>query len=52
MTKVAFIGLGNMGLPMATNLVKADYSVTGFDLSETALNEFAQAGGKTAEQCQ
>ena len=32
--KVTFIGLGNMGLPMAANLVKAGHQVTGFDLSE------------------
>ncbi len=30
--KIAFIGLGNMGAPMATNLVAAGYDVTGFDL--------------------
>jgi len=35
-TTVAFIGLGNMGLPMAVNLQKAGYQVTGFDLSESA----------------
>ena len=35
-TKVAFIGLGNMGGPMAANLVKAGYSVTGYDPSEAA----------------
>jgi len=33
---VAFIGLGHMGLPMAVNLHKAGYQVTGFDLSESA----------------
>ena len=49
MTKVAFIGLGNMGLPMAINLVKANYDVMGFDLSESVLDEFKQAGGNTAE---
>jgi len=32
MTKIAFIGLGNMGGPMAKNLVSAGYQVTGFDL--------------------
>lgn len=32
MTNIAFIGLGNMGNPMAANLVKAGHSVTGFDL--------------------
>ncbi|MHB2265536.1 3-hydroxyisobutyrate dehydrogenase [Aliihoeflea sp. PC F10.4] len=32
MTTIAFIGLGNMGNPMAANLVKAGHEVTGFDL--------------------
>ena len=32
MTTIAFIGLGNMGNPMAANLVKAGHSVHGFDL--------------------
>ncbi|ESY76179.1 3-hydroxyisobutyrate dehydrogenase [Mesorhizobium sp. LNHC221B00] len=32
MTTIAFIGLGNMGNPMAANLVKAGYTVNGFDL--------------------
>ena len=34
---VGFIGLGNMGGPMAINLVKAGHKVLGFDLSETAM---------------
>jgi 3-hydroxyisobutyrate dehydrogenase len=33
MAAIAFIGLGNMGGPMAANLVKAGHAVTGFDLS-------------------
>lgn len=32
MTTIAFIGLGNMGNPMASNLVKAGHTVVGFDL--------------------
>jgi 3-hydroxyisobutyrate dehydrogenase len=32
MTTIAFIGLGNMGNPMAANLVKAGHTVLGFDL--------------------
>ena len=32
MTDIAFIGLGNMGGPMAANLIKAGRTVTGFDL--------------------
>jgi 3-hydroxyisobutyrate dehydrogenase len=31
--KIGFIGLGNMGAPMALNLIKAGHSVTGFDLA-------------------
>jgi len=37
MSKVTFIGLGNMGSPMAHNLIKAGHTVTGFDLSADAL---------------
>ena len=37
MTTVAFIGLGNMGGPMAANLAKAGFNVRAFDLSEQAL---------------
>jgi 3-hydroxyisobutyrate dehydrogenase len=36
-TKIAFIGLGNMGGGMAANLAKAGHDVTAFDLSEDAL---------------
>ncbi|MBN8964983.1 MAG: SDR family oxidoreductase [Rhizobiales bacterium] len=36
MAKIAFIGLGNMGGPMAANLAKAQHHVTAFDLSEEA----------------
>jgi len=44
MTKIAFIGLGNMGGPMAANLVKAGHTVAGFDLVP-ALLEAAVATG-------
>jgi 3-hydroxyisobutyrate dehydrogenase len=37
MTSIAFIGLGHMGGPMAVNLAKAGYDVTGFDLMPEAL---------------
>jgi 3-hydroxyisobutyrate dehydrogenase len=43
--KVAFIGLGNMGLPMALNLIKAGHEVLGFDLVQTQLDAFKVAGG-------
>ena len=32
MARIGFIGLGNMGLPMAANLVKAGHAVAGFDV--------------------
>ena len=48
MTNVGFIGLGHMGLPMAINLVKAGYTVTGFDLQSQAKEHFAMAGGVVA----
>ena len=36
--KIGFIGLGNMGAPMAANLVKAGYAVNGFDVAPAALD--------------
>ena len=44
MAKIGFIGLGNMGLPMAANLVRAGHSVTGFDVVPAAKAAAAQAG--------
>ncbi|MBB4021689.1 3-hydroxyisobutyrate dehydrogenase [Confluentimicrobium naphthalenivorans] len=41
---IAFIGLGNMGGPMAGNLIKAGHSVNGFDLSEAARAAAAERG--------
>jgi 3-hydroxyisobutyrate dehydrogenase len=46
MARLAFIGLGNMGLPMAKNLAAAGHEVAGFDLSSTA-REAAQKSGIT-----
>jgi 3-hydroxyisobutyrate dehydrogenase len=48
MTKVGFIGLGNMGMPMAQNLLKAGYEVTGFDLNADATELLAANGGTSA----
>ncbi|NSL52651.1 NAD(P)-dependent oxidoreductase [Calidifontibacillus erzurumensis] len=44
--KVGFIGLGNMGLPMAKNLVKANYEVVGKNRSKGKEELFAASGGK------
>jgi len=46
MTTIAFLGLGNMGGPMAANLVSAGHTVHGFD-PVTALKEAAAAKGAT-----
>ncbi|CAM4140445.1 MULTISPECIES: 3-hydroxyisobutyrate dehydrogenase [Shewanella] len=48
MNTVAFIGLGNMGGPMAVNLVKAGYTVKAFDLSQAALNHVVEQGAMQA----
>jgi len=49
MATVGFIGPGNMGGPMAANLVKAGHSVTGSDPNPAALDALVKAGGKAAE---
>ena len=46
--KVAFLGLGNMGLPMALNLVTAGHQVRGFDLVQAQLDAFKAGGGVPA----
>ena len=47
-TALGFIGLGVMGGPMARNLIKAGYTVTGFDTDQGRLDRFVAAGGKPA----
>jgi 3-hydroxyisobutyrate dehydrogenase len=47
--KIGFVGLGNMGLPMALNLLKAGHEVTGFDLVKSQLDVFSAAGGAIAD---
>ena len=46
--RIAFIGLGAMGAPMALNLVKAGHTVCGFDVRAGAAQALVQAGGKEA----
>jgi 3-hydroxyisobutyrate dehydrogenase len=48
MATIGFIGLGNMGAPMAANLVKAGHRVTGFDLVSKAVERLAAKGGTAA----
>src|ERR1700750_2534267 len=47
MATIGFIGLGNMGAPMAANLVRAGHQVTGFDLVPGAMEALATKGGHT-----
>ncbi len=49
MARIGFIGLGNMGLPMAQNLLKAGHQVEGVDLSEAATGKLKAAGGVVIE---
>ena len=42
--EIGFIGLGNMGAPMAANLVAAGHRVTGFDLSQVRVDGVTMAG--------
>ena len=48
MAAIAFIGLGNMGAPMAANLVRAGHAVAGFDLDAAALASARAAGVSAA----
>jgi len=49
MAGIAFIGLGNMGGPMAANLVKAGHKVTAFDLVAASRDQAKADGATTAE---
>ena len=48
MARIGFVGLGNMGLPMAVNLCRAGHEVVGFDLSGAAMAGLEAAGGRLA----
>jgi 3-hydroxyisobutyrate dehydrogenase len=45
MARIGFIGLGNMGLPMAQNLIKAGHQVEGVDVNPHAVEKLKAAGG-------
>ncbi len=49
MARIAFIGLGNMGLPMAANLVKARHAVVGFDMVKPLAGKLSALGGLASE---
>jgi len=48
MAKIAFIGLGTMGLPMARLLVAGGHAVAGYDLDAAACEQHVENGGSTA----
>ncbi|MBD3648162.1 MAG: NAD(P)-binding domain-containing protein, partial [Pseudomonadales bacterium] len=48
MADIGFIGVGNMGGPMATNLVKAGHDVKVFDLVDEAVDKVVQEGARRA----
>ena len=48
MKTIGFVGLGAIGSPMATNLVKAGFEVRGYDVRAQAVTDFAGAGGVAA----
>ena len=47
-SRIGFIGLGSMGLPMAVNLVRKQYRVTGYDVRAEAGARLEAAGGTAA----
>ncbi len=47
-TRISFVGLGAMGAPMAENLVRRQFDVTGFDMREAARDALVAAGGHAA----
>lgn len=49
MSKIAFIGLGNMGAPMALNLVKGGHEVVVFDLVTSAMEPVVSVGARAAK---
>jgi 3-hydroxyisobutyrate dehydrogenase len=49
MARIGFIGLGNMGLPMAQNLIRAGHQVEGADVNPAAVEKLKAAGGSAVE---
>ena len=51
MKKIGLVGLGDMGIGLANNLLKNGFELTGYDLREERLNELAKVGGTPAANC-
>lgn len=52
MARIGFIGLGNMGVPMALNLIKAGHDVSGFDVFPQGIEKLKAGGGKPGKDMQ
>ena len=48
MKKIGVVGLGNMGMGIAKNLIKNEFDTTGFDLRDSCLKELKDSGGNVA----
>jgi 4-hydroxybutyrate dehydrogenase/sulfolactaldehyde 3-reductase len=51
MERIGFIGLGNMGRPMASNLVRKGFGLTAFDVNPAPLRQLEQLGATAAADC-
>lgn len=51
MKKIGFVGLGDMGIGLTSNLLKNNFEVTGFDIREERIKELVEQGGKPAANC-
>jgi 3-hydroxyisobutyrate dehydrogenase len=49
MARIGFIGLGNMGLPMALNLIKAGHEVAGYDVVPQGVEKLTAGGGRAGK---
>ena len=49
MEKIGIIGLGNMGMGIAKNVIKSGYTAMGYDLREECLKEIVSHGGEAAD---
>lgn len=52
MKRIGIVGLGDMGIGLAQNLIKAGFELTGFDLRDERLKMLEEAGGKPAKSLQ
>jgi len=50
MEKIGIIGLGNMGMGIAKNVINSGYSATGYDLRDSCLKELIKNGGEACRK--